>query len=103
MELHDGRTSHIPRKPFAVTPTSVILDKGASATLAGQAGGAQKVYWIEIKNGVETVLAKDQLTLNVSASRVIGAQSYIIRFKANYPTEIRIIDIPFILTVAPSP
>jgi len=94
---------YYPGGAFAVTPTSVIWSEGSSTSLTGEAGGSQKIYWIEIKNGVETVLAEDQLTLTVSASRVAGAQSYVIQFKAIYPTEIKTMDIPFTLTVDPSP
>ena len=51
---------------FSVTPPSVTMNEGTTTTLTAQAGGAQKVYWILMQNGVETVLATDQFTYTVS-------------------------------------
>ena len=64
----------------------------------GEAGGAQKVYWIRKENGTETLLAIDQFTLDVNAGRVTGDQSFIIQFKGIYPTEVRTVDIPVTIT-----
>ncbi|MCX6877119.1 MAG: DUF2341 domain-containing protein [Verrucomicrobia bacterium] len=83
-----------PGTAFSVTPTTVTINEGTSTTLTAQAGGAQMVYWIEKKNGVDTVLATDQFTLNVAAGRVTGNPSYVIQFKAIYPTTSSTIDIP---------
>ena len=52
---------------FSVSPTSVTMNEAATTTLTAQAGGAQKVYWIYKKDGQETVLATDQLTLDYTA------------------------------------
>jgi hypothetical protein len=43
---------------FAATPTSATLLEGTSSTLSAEAGGAQKVYWIEKRNGVDTVIMR---------------------------------------------
>ena len=85
---------------FAVMPTTVIMNEGATTRLTAQAGGAQKVYWIRQQGGVDTVLAVDQLTLDYPAGRVAGSQSFGIRFKAVYPTETKIIDIPITVNEA---
>jgi len=82
---------------FSASPASVSLNEGDTATLTGQAGGAQKVYWIQTINGVETVLATDQFSYVLSAGRVTGNQSYDILFRAIYPTETRTIDIPVMI------
>ena len=87
-----------PGSAFGVTPASLPLNEGATSTLSAQAGGAQMVFWIEKKNGVDTVLATNQFTLPVSAGRVTGDQSYVIQFKAIYPTETKTIDIPVTIT-----
>ncbi len=79
---------------FAVSPTSVTLNEGGASTLTGQAGGAQKVYWIERRNGVDTVIATDVFALSVAAGRVAGSQSYAIQFKAVYATEVKTVDVP---------
>ena len=79
---------------FSVLPASVTMDEGTSTTLTAEAGGAQKVYWIYKKNGVETVLATDQLTYTVSAGRSTGTQSFDILFRAVFPTGTNDIVIP---------
>ena len=83
---------------FSATPASVTLNEGTSTTLSGQAGGAQKVYWSLIKNGVETILATDQFTCSVAAGRVTGNQSYVIRFKGIYASGNQTVDIPITVT-----
>ena len=87
-----------PGSAFAVTPSSLTLNEGTTVTLNAQAGGAQKVYWIEKKNGVDTVIATDQFALGVTAGRVTGNQTYVIQFKAIYASEIKTIDIPVTIT-----
>ncbi|MEI6605151.1 MAG: DUF2341 domain-containing protein [Verrucomicrobiota bacterium] len=89
---------------FSVSPASVTMNESTSPTLTAQAGGAQKVYWIEKRNGVDTLLATDQLTLNVNAGRVTGNQSYSIQFKGIYPTEIKTVDVPInVIDTLPDP
>ena len=83
---------------FSATPPSVTMNEGTTITLTGQAGGAQKVYWIEKKNGVDTVLATDTFTLPVTAGRVTGDQSYVIQFKGIYASSIQTLDIPITIT-----
>jgi autotransporter-associated beta strand protein len=83
---------------LSVAPTSVTLNEGSSATLSAEAGAAQKVYWIEKKNGVDTVLATDAFSYNLSAGRVTGDQSYVIQLRAIYPTEVKTIDVPVTVT-----
>ena len=83
---------------LAALPTSLTLLEGTSATLNAQAGGAQKVSWIEKRNGVDTLLATDTFTLPVAAGRVSSTQNYIIQFKATYNGVARTIDIPITIT-----
>ncbi len=83
---------------LAVTPTSATLLEGASTTLTSQAGGADKVFWIEKRNGVDTVLATDTFSLPVTASRVSGTENYIIQFKAIYAGVAQTVDVPITIT-----
>ncbi len=83
---------------FSASPESVTMGEGTSTDLTGEAGGAQKVFWIRKENGVETILAVDQFTLNVPAGRVTGNRSFVIQFKGIYPNEIRTVDIPVTVT-----
>ncbi|MEI6606879.1 MAG: DUF2341 domain-containing protein, partial [Verrucomicrobiota bacterium] len=89
---------------FSVTPASVTINENSGATLTGQAGGAQKVYWIYKKNGQETLLASDQLTLNYNVGRITGNDSAIIQFKAVFASGIQTIDVPLtVLDTIPDP
>jgi autotransporter-associated beta strand protein len=93
-----------PGTNFSVAPAQVTMNEGASTNLTAEAGGAQKIYWISKRNGQETVLAVDQFTLNLAAGRVTGDQSFVIQFKAVYPTDIKTNDIPVTITeVIPDP
>ena len=74
------------------------MNEGTVTTLTAQAGGAQKLYWIRKQNGVETVIATDQFTLDLAAGRVTGSQSFTLQFKAIYPTETKTVDIPVTIT-----
>jgi autotransporter-associated beta strand protein len=83
---------------FSASPPSVTINEGTGATLTGQAGGAQKVYWIQIKDGQETVLAVDQFSLDITAGRVTGDENYTIQFRGIYPTQVQTVDIPVTIT-----
>ncbi|MEI6607835.1 MAG: DUF2341 domain-containing protein, partial [Verrucomicrobiota bacterium] len=89
---------------FSATPSALTMNEGTPTTLSGQAGGAQKVYWCLVQNGVETVLATDQFTYTVSPGRVTGNQSLVIRFKGVYPTGNQTVDIPItVIDTIPDP
>jgi hypothetical protein len=83
---------------FAVTPASVIMPEGTATTLTAQAGGAQSLYWIRKQNGVETIIAGNQFTLDLAAGRVTGSQAYAIQLKAFYPTQTKTVDVPVTVT-----
>jgi autotransporter-associated beta strand protein len=89
---------------FSVSPASVTMNESSGTTLTAQAGGARKVYWIYKKNGQETVLATDQLTLNYASSRVTSDDSAIIQFKAVFAAGTQTIDVPLtVLNTVPDP
>ena len=79
---------------FSVWPTSVTMDEGTTTNLTGQAGGAQKVYWIQRVNGVDTVVATDQLNYTVSPGRTTGGTSFQMVFRAVFPSQTNDIVIP---------
>ncbi len=87
-----------PGSTFAASPPSVNMNESSTTTLTGQAGGAQKVYWSLVQNGVETVLATDQFSYQLSPGRITGNQSFIIRFKGIYPAGNQTVDIPVTVT-----
>ena len=82
---------------FSVSPARSTVPENKNVTFSAKAGGAQKVYWI-LKNGnEETILASDQLSYSFHAGRVVGDQSLTLRFKAIYPNEVRVKDIPIVI------
>ncbi len=83
---------------FSASPSSVTFNEGTSTSFTGQAGGAQKVYWIRKQGGVDTVLAVDTFSLSVAAGRVTGNQSFVIQFKGIYAGSIQTVDIPVTIT-----
>lgn len=87
-----------PGSTFSAAPATLTIDENAVATLTAKAGGAQKVYWVEKKGGVDTVLASDTFALPVTAGRVTGDKSYVIQLKGIYPTETKTVDIPVTIT-----
>jgi len=79
---------------FSVSQKRIDLLEGKSATVAAQAGGAQKVYWI-IKSGrLETIADVDRFHFTLDAGRVTGDQSFTLQFKAVFADGVKTLDIP---------
>lgn len=85
---------------FSASPPSVTMNEGGTANFTGQAGGAQKVFWILKDNGVDTVLAVDQFALSLPLGRVTGNRSFMIQFKGIYAAGNQTVDIPVTITEA---
>ena len=82
-----------PGDVFSVSQAQATVLEGKSASFTGQAGGAQKVYWILKRDGQETVAAVDRLTFSFDAGRVTGDKAVTLQCKAVYPTEVKTKDI----------
>ncbi|QJW98299.1 DUF2341 domain-containing protein [Frigoriglobus tundricola] len=87
---------------FSVSQPKVVVAEGSRTELTAKAGGAQKVYWVVKRDNPaqETVAAVDRFTFALEAGRVVGDQSYTLRFKAVYATEVKTIDVPVTVTEA---
>ncbi len=83
---------------LSVAPATVTMNENSSTNLTASAGGAQKVYWFHKLNGVETLLAVDQLALNFAVGRVSATQASSLLFKAVYPLETKVIEVPVTVT-----
>jgi hypothetical protein len=83
-----------PGTEFAVSAKTLTVLEGKSAAVAAKAGGAQKIYWILKRGEQETIAAVDRLQFTLDAGRVTGDQSLTLRFKAVYPSNVRVLDIP---------
>lgn len=78
---------------LSVSPESVAISEGGSATFTAEAGGAEKVYWILRRDGQETVVSSDRLSCDIDAGRVTGDTRWTLRFKAVYPDGVKTRDI----------
>jgi hypothetical protein len=83
-----------PGRELSAAPTELTIAESQSATITAQAGGAEKVYWILSRDGKETVVAVDRFSYTLDAGRVVGDTSFVLRFKAVYPHEVKIKNIP---------
>ena len=83
-----------PGDAFSVSPPSLTILEGRSATVSAEAGGAQKIYWILKSDGQETIVATDRPQFTLDAGRVTGDQSLTLQFKAVYARETKTRDIP---------
>jgi hypothetical protein len=79
---------------FSVSPAQVTVLEGKSATLSAHAGGAQKVYWILKRSGIESVAAVDRFAFMFDAGRVVGDQPANLQFKAVYADGVKTKDVP---------
>ena len=82
-----------PGKEFSVSSATATVQEGKSVTLTAQVGGAQKLYWLAIKNGQETVLATDRFSFTYDAGRVTGDQTVQLQCKAVYDNGVKTKDV----------
>ncbi|MFT5411146.1 MAG: hypothetical protein ACI9NC_003880, partial [Verrucomicrobiales bacterium] len=85
---------------FGVTPAKAAVAEGENVMFTAQAGGAQKIYWSTIRDGVETVVAVDRFAFTFKAGRVAGDSQATLRFKAVYPDGVKTKDIPIAIKEA---
>ncbi|MEI6605598.1 MAG: sialate O-acetylesterase, partial [Verrucomicrobiota bacterium] len=82
-----------PVSNISVSADQITLLEGQSATLTATAGGAQKLYWVIKKDGMETIADVDQHSYKLSVGRVTGDQSFILQWRAVYANEVKTKDI----------
>ena len=83
-----------PGVEFAVSEKSIQLLEGKSITVQAKAGGAQKLYWIIKRDGVETIAAADQFSFTVDAGRVTGDDAFTLQLKAVFANDVKTLNIP---------
>ena len=79
---------------FAVSPAQATVMEGKSATFSAQVGGAQKLVWSVVRDGVETVAAVDRFSFVFDAGRVTGDTSAKLRLKAITADGVKTKDVP---------
>ena len=73
-----------PRGPFSLSPSPATLSEGQRMTFSGTAGGAQKLYWVLVRDGTNRVVAVDQCSYTLDAGRVARDTSLFLQFQAVY-------------------
>jgi hypothetical protein len=78
-----------PGSAFSVSAAQLTLLEGRSATVSAEAGGAQKVYWVLKRDGVEKVVGTDTFSFTFDAGRVTGDEWATLQFKAICAREVK--------------
>jgi len=86
-----------PGADFSVSEKKIDIQEGKSIKVTAKAGGARKVFWVIKKDGVDTVVAVDRLSYELSAGRVVADTPCILQFKAVYPDGVKTKDIPVVV------
>jgi len=83
-----------PGSDFSVAEKQLTIAEGKTATVTAKIGGAQKIYWIQNKGGMETIAAVDQSHFTIDAGRVTGDEKFVLRIKAVYADSVKNLEIP---------
>ncbi|MFM8890533.1 MAG: sialate O-acetylesterase, partial [Planctomycetia bacterium] len=89
-----------PGSAFSVSTTRLDLREGQQATLTAEAGGARKVSWILVRDGVERVVAVDRFSFTFDAGRIAGDTAATLRFQAACADGVKTRDIPITIREA---
>ena len=83
---------------FELSHASIQLQEGKSVTVVAKAGGAQKIYWVLKKDGVETLAAVDRFSFTLPAGRVTANTSLTLQCKVVDARGAKTKDIPVTIT-----
>ncbi len=83
-----------PGSGFELSQQEITLLEGQSATVTVKAGGAQKIYWSMVNEGVETLAAVDRFSFTLPAGRVTANTTRTLRCKAVFADGVKTKDIP---------
>ena len=83
-----------PGDAFTVSAERLDLDEGRRATVTAEAGGARKIAWSVVRDGVEEVVAVDTFSCTFDAGRTSGDTTATLRLRAAVADGVRTRDIP---------
>ncbi len=83
---------------FELSHASIQLQEGKSVTVVAKAGGAQKIYWVLKKDGVETLAAVDRFSFTLPAGRVMANTALTLQCKVVDARGAKTKDIPVTIT-----
>jgi Concanavalin A-like lectin/glucanases superfamily/Domain of unknown function (DUF2341)/Carbohydrate esterase, sialic acid-specific acetylesterase len=79
---------------FSISHTSIRIQEDQNVAVSARAGGAQKIYWVLKKDGIETLAAVDRFSFNLAAGRVTNDTSMTLQFRAIFANGTQTRDIP---------
>jgi hypothetical protein len=83
---------------FSVSKKDLAINEGKSEVITAVVKGAQKLYWILKRDGIDTIVAVDRIGFNFEAPRVTQDTKQMLQLKAVFPNDVKTIDIP--ITIA---
>lgn len=78
-----------PGDELAISPATAELEEFVLADFRARAAGARKLYWVEKRDGRETVIAVDRLTYDLPPERIAGDKQFVLQLCAVYPDGVR--------------
>jgi hypothetical protein len=82
-----------PGNEFSVSLDNIAIDENRIATFTARAGGAEKIYWILDRDGLEKTVAVDRYSYTLEAGRDAEDTRCTLRFRAVYAHEVKTKDI----------
>ncbi|MBC7965524.1 MAG: DUF2341 domain-containing protein [Fuerstia sp.] len=82
-----------PGDAFSISHDQLALSEGHSTTVTAKIGGAQKIYWILKRDGLESVVATDRFSYTFDAGRVVGPRTVTLTVKAIFANDVKTRDI----------
>jgi len=89
-----------PGNALSVSPGTLTVSEGESATVLAGIAGAQKLYWILKRGGQETVVGVDRRSHTFEAGRISGDETLVLQLKAVCPDRVRTKDVTIRITEA---
>ncbi len=89
-----------PGSAFTISATKLTVPEGQSATVTAEAGGAQKIYWVLKRGGLERVVATDQFNFTFDAGRTTGDDKATLQLRAVYADGVKTQDVAFAIVEA---
>ncbi|MEI6236286.1 MAG: DUF2341 domain-containing protein [Planctomycetota bacterium] len=83
-----------PGNDFSLSEKVINTAEGKNVTIALNAGGARKIYWIIKRDGHETPVAVDRFAFTLDAGRVTADETFTLLCKAVFEKETKTIDVP---------
>jgi hypothetical protein len=83
-----------PGDELSVTPKSLMVSEGTSASIVAKADGARKLIWMLQRDGNESIVAVDRYSHLFDAGRIAGDDKCVLKLQAIYESDTKVIEVP---------